>query len=119
MSDAKLSTIQLGASKTFLATCLVDDSGTKIVELLNDKQLEQIQDKFSKLSLPIICNLVVAFKHHAGHDYIDNILELKSKSPYDYIQECCFPGQIIGQKVFILKMLINAVGSGMSLVTQM
>jgi hypothetical protein len=36
-------------------------------------------------------NLVAAFKHHAGCGYIDKILELKSKSHYDYIQECYFP----------------------------
>ncbi len=63
--------------------------------------------------------MVVAFKHHVGRDYIDSILELKSKSRYDYIQECCFPSKIIGQKVFIFKMLINGMGSGMNLVTQM
>jgi hypothetical protein len=35
--DANISTIWLGVSKTFLATCLLDDSGNGIVELLNDK----------------------------------------------------------------------------------
>jgi hypothetical protein len=44
--------------------------------------------------------LVAAFKHHASRGYIDNILELKSKSHYDYIQEHCFLGQVVGQKVF-------------------
>ncbi len=39
-SDAKIFMILLGASKTFLATCLLDDSGNGIVEFLNDKQLE-------------------------------------------------------------------------------
>jgi hypothetical protein len=55
------------------------------VELLNSKQLELIQDKFLELNWPNIHNLVVVFKHCAGHGYIDNILELKLKSHYDYI----------------------------------
>jgi hypothetical protein len=43
-----------------------------------------IRNKFSKLNSPNIRNLVLAFKRHAGHGYIDDILELKSKS-CDYI----------------------------------
>jgi hypothetical protein len=63
--------------------------------------------------------LVVAFKHHVSHGYIDSIFELKSKSRYDYIHECCFPNQVIGQNVFIFKMLINGVGSGATFVMRM
>jgi hypothetical protein len=47
--------------------------------------LEQIQDKFCELNSPNVRNLVVFFKHHLGGGYIDSILELKSKSWYDYI----------------------------------
>ncbi len=61
--DVKISVISLGASKTFLTMHLLDDSGNGIVELLNNKQLEQIQDKLSKLNLPNVCNLVATFKH--------------------------------------------------------
>jgi hypothetical protein len=75
----------MGVSKTFLAMHLLDDNNDGTLELLNGKQLEQIQDKFLKLSSPNIHNLVVVFKHHASRGYIDNILELKSKSRYDYI----------------------------------
>ncbi len=60
-----------------------------------------------------------SFKHHLGGGYIDSILELKSKSQYDYIQECYFLGQVLGQKLFIFKMSINGVGSGVSFVTRM
>ncbi len=45
--DVKIFAISLGVSKTLLAMHLFDDSGDGIVELLNDEQLEQIQDKFS------------------------------------------------------------------------
>jgi hypothetical protein len=44
---------------------------------------------------------------------------LKSKNWYDYIQECCSLGQVLGQMVFIFKMSINGVGNGVSLVTRM
>jgi hypothetical protein len=54
-----------------------------------------------------------------GGGYVDNILELKSKSHYDYIQKCYLLRQVLGQKVFAFKMSINGVGSGVSLVTQM
>jgi len=81
--------------------------------------LEQIQDKLCEFSSPNVCNVVVSFKHHSGGGYIDNILELESKSWYDYIQECYFSGQVHGQKVFMFKMSINGVESGISLITQM
>ncbi len=38
-----------------------------------------------------------------GVGYIDNILELKSKSHYDYIHKCYFLSQVLGQKVFTFK----------------
>jgi hypothetical protein len=71
------------------------------------------------LSFPKVHNFIASLKHHPCGGYIDNIFELKSKSLYDYIQKCCFPGQVFGQKVFIFKMSINGVGSGVSLVIQM
>ncbi len=77
--------------------------------------MEQIQDKIYELNSPNICNLIGSFRHCPGGGYIDNILELKSKNRYDYIQECCS----LGQMVFIFKMSINGVGNGASLVTRM
>ncbi len=81
--------------------------------------MEHINEKFCELSSPNIRNLVVYFKHHSTSGYIDNILQLKSKNRYDYIQECCFPQQVHGQKVFIFKMSINDVENGVSFITQM
>ncbi len=78
-----------------------------------------IQDKFCELNFPNICNLVVSCKHHSRGGYINNILELKSKNRYDYIQKCYFLGQIVRQKVFIFKMSINGVKNGISFITQM
>ncbi len=119
MLDAKMFAISLNANKNFLAKHLLDDCKDGKVELFKGEQFEQIQDKFCEINSPNIHNLVASFKHHLGGGYIDSILELKSKSQYDYIQEYCFLGQVLGQKVFIFKMSINGVGSGVNLVTQM
>ncbi len=75
---------------------MFNDNGDDSCEVLKGHQLEEIQDKFIVLNSPNVHNLVVSFKHHPGGSYIDNILELKSKSRYDFIQECCFPSQIFG-----------------------
>ncbi len=118
MPNAKVFMISLSASKTFLARHLLDYSDGK-VELLKGEQLEQIQYKFCELNSPNVHNLIASFKHCPSGGYIDSILELKLKNSYDYIQECCFLGQVLGQKAFIFKMSINGVGNGVSLVTRM
>jgi hypothetical protein len=88
--NAKIFAISLNVNKTFLITHLFDDNGDGLMDLLKGKQLEQIQNKFLKLNLPNVRNLVAFFKHRLGCGYSDNILELKSKSRYDYILKCCF-----------------------------
>jgi hypothetical protein len=93
--NAKISMTSISANKTFLATHLLDESGNGHVELLKGEQLEKIQVKFFKLSLPNIRNLVASFKHHSRRGYIDSILELRSKSYYDYIQEYYFLRQVV------------------------
>jgi hypothetical protein len=37
-------------------------------------------------------------------------------SPYDYIQDTCFHGQLFGQKVFSFEMLINGKDNELDLV---
>ncbi len=85
MLDAKIYLISFNASKTFLASYLLDDSNDGIVELLKGESLEHIQEKLCEFNSPNICNCVVSFKCHLGGGYIDNILGLKSKDQYDYI----------------------------------
>jgi hypothetical protein len=85
MFDAKILAISLSANKTFLATHLFNDNGNGPMELVKGEQLKHIQDKFFELTLPNVHNLVAFFKHHSGRGYIDNILDLKSKSHYDYV----------------------------------
>ncbi len=115
--NVKIFVISLSVNKTFLARHLFDDCSDGTIELFNGEQLEHIKDKFCELNSLNICNLVASFKHCLGGGYIDSILEVKSKNRYDYIQECCFPKQVLRQKLFIFKMLINGVGSRVRLVT--
>ncbi len=93
--NAKTFVISFNVSKTFLMNYLFNDSSNGTVELLKGEQLKHIQNKLYELSSPNVCNLVASFKCHLGGGYIDNILELKSKSCYDYIQECGFLGQVL------------------------
>jgi hypothetical protein len=72
---------------------------------------------FVNLALPTFITLLLLSSVIQEMVIFDNILKLKSKSWYDYIQECCFQGQVPGQKLFIFKMSINGVGSGISFVT--
>jgi hypothetical protein len=70
-------------SSTFLVRHLFDDCSVGTTKLLKGEQLRRIHDGFYELSSPNVHNLVVSFKHCLGGGYIDNILELKSKSCYD------------------------------------
>jgi hypothetical protein len=90
--DAKVSPISLNINKSFLAKHLFNDSGDDSCKVFKGHQLEEFHDKFIVLSSQNVPNLVASFKHHSGGGYIMNILELKSNSHYDLIQECYFPG---------------------------
>jgi hypothetical protein len=50
---------------------------------------------------------------------MDNILLLKSKNPYDYIQNSCFLRQMVGQKVFLFKMLFYGLICGVDFMRYM
>ncbi len=52
------------------------------------------------------------------HGYIDNILKLKRRNKYDYIQESVFHGQG-SPKVYLFKMSTFRLVSGVDLVKQM
>ncbi len=91
---AKIFAISLSANKSSLVKHLFNDSDDNNWEVFKDHQLKEIQDKFIVLSLSHVRNLVALFKNYPSGGYIDNILELKSKNHNNFIQECCFPGQI-------------------------
>jgi hypothetical protein len=49
----------------------------------------------------------------------DSIIMLKSLTPYDYIQDSCFPRQQYGQKIYLFKMLVEGDGCRIDLVKWM
>jgi hypothetical protein len=75
----------LSASKSFLAKHLFNDSDDNNCKVFKGHQLKEIQDKFIILSSLHVHNLLALFKNYLGGGYIDNILELKSKSYYNFI----------------------------------
>jgi hypothetical protein len=102
--NAKTFAITLNASKAFLAHHLFNESGKGPMKILQGEKLDKVMDKFQPFYSPNIRNFIASFKHNAGtKSPMDNILFLKLKNPYDYIQDSCFLGQMAGQKMFYLK----------------
>ncbi len=96
--DAKIYIIQLAASKEFLSQHLFIEHNDHV--LLLGVSLASIMDKFSILNLLNVCYTISNFCNvFMKHGYIDNILELKRKNKYDYIQESVFLGQRVIQGV--------------------
>ncbi len=101
----------MSASKSFFAKHLFNDSDDNNYKVFKAHQLKEIQNKFIVLSSSHVRNLVALFKNYLSGGYINNILELKSKSHYNFIQECYFLGQIFSQKVFFFKMSVMGLGA--------
>ncbi len=90
--DANFFAIALNESKAFLAHHLFNENGEGPIEILQGEKLDKMTNKFQPLCFPNIWNLIASFKHNVStRDPMDNIF-LKSKSPYDYIQDSCFHG---------------------------
>jgi hypothetical protein len=86
--------IILDATKMFLAKHLFKKDDDALVECLKGEKNYHVMDKFIPLFSPNIRNLITSFKHNLGTvGYIDNVLLLKSKNPYDLIQNSCFLGK--------------------------
>jgi len=102
----------------FLAKHIFNEKNDGTIKILKGNQLTQIHEKFIELDSSNVYNLVLMFKPHLDGGYI-NIFQLKFKSHYNYIQECCFPSQIFRQKVFLFKMSIDWVGNRTCLITWM
>jgi hypothetical protein len=99
----------------FLAKHMFNEKNDGIFNILKGNQLKQIHEKFIELNSSKVYNMVSMFKPHLDGSYINNILQLKSKSRDNYIQEYCFLGQNFRQKVFLFKMSIDWVGSRIGL----
>lgn len=113
------SAIRLAASKEFLASELFGEEG-----LHNDQKplcreaLEVVMDKFRLLGSPTIRNTISSFRHNTNGGPIDNIISLKMKNTYSFIQDSVFPCQ--GKdKVYLFKISEEGLGSGVNLVRRM
>ena len=112
------SAIALAASKEFLSTEIfaLDREGTP--KPLCGESLIKVMDRFRILSSPNIRNAISTFRPTANGGPLDNIIKLKLKSPYAYIQDSVFPGQG-KEKIYLFKMSEEGPGSGVDLVKRM
>jgi hypothetical protein len=87
------------------------------MELIKGEKLNQMLLRFAPLHSPSIRNLITSLKHRFGNSgSINYILKLKALSSHNYIQDKCFPGQHVGQKVYLFKMFVDGVASIFDLV---
>lgn len=110
----------LATSKTFLFEHLLNKDGDGLTEFSQGNKFTQVMDKFTTLCFPNVRNLVTSFKHHFLHKmYVSNILALKYKNGYEYIQDSCFPRENYGKKMLLFKMFMHGIVSGCDLVKWM
>ena len=112
------SAIVIAASKNFLSDYLIrPGSGSSNLE---GASMDAVLDQFETLSSPNIRNLVSTCKrfYSGGKGVMDNIMDLKETSKFEFIHENKFPGQSKG-KVFVFKMSVDRPGSGVDLVKRM
>ncbi len=89
------------------------------MELFKCEKLNQTL-KFIPFCSPGIRNLITSLKHHLSNfNFIDYILKLKALFGYNYIHRNYFPGQQVGQKVYLFKMFVNGAMFRFDLVQQM
>ena len=77
-------------------------------------------DKFSTLASPNYRNFVSGSKRFvcSGMGRMDSIMALKDHSDFKYVHGSRFPGQY-KDKVFVFKMSVDLLGSGVDLVKRM
>jgi len=84
------STIALAASKQFLDNHLIDnDEGPK--EMLQEKSLEDVMDRFQRLSSPNIRNIITSFRSIGKGGVIDSIMNMKRNLKFENIHDSVFP----------------------------
>jgi hypothetical protein len=109
--------IALSTNKTFFSCHLFNKDGEGLVDLLKGEKLDQTLLKYGLLCSPSVCFLIVSLKHHPSNSrFIDYILKLKALFGYNYIQDNCFLGQLVGHKVYLFKMSVNGSMFGFDLV---
>jgi hypothetical protein len=102
--------IILFVNKSFLFLHLFNKDAEGPVEFLKGEKINQMLLKFVPLCSLGICNLIASLKHRLDNpNPLDCILGLKAMSGYNYINDNCFLGQLVGQKIYLFKMSINGV----------
>jgi len=115
--SATNSAIVLAASKHFLDNHLIyNRDGPK--EMLEGKSLKDVMDRFQILSSPNIRNTISSFRSTSKVGVIDSIMNMKRNLRFEYIHDSAFPGQG-KEKVYLFKMLVEGLGSGVDLVKHM
>lgn len=115
---APASAIALAVSKNWLATAMLAPVGETATPF-DLTSMKDFMGRFKNISSPNIRNHVHFFKSsYAQKGSIDKILELKSRSHIDFIQDSQFPGQG-SSKVYLFKMSSGSPGSGVDLVRRM
>jgi hypothetical protein len=90
------------------------------VEFFKGEKLNQTLLKFTPLCSLGIHNLIASLKHRLDNlGSFDYIFKLKALPGYDYIQDNCFFGQQVGQKVYLFKMSMNGAAFEFDLVQRM
>jgi hypothetical protein len=87
--------------------------------MLSNVEFNNVFNKFSMLNSPNICHTIKSFNNVTKRNgYINNILELKRRLHYDYIQDSVFPNQG-APKMYLFKMYTHWLASGVDIVMHM
>ena len=108
------------ASKKFIADYLPKSPSNGKGHHLACLSLEVVIDKFGTLASPNYRNFVSGSKRFvcSGMDTMDSIMALKDHSSFKYVHSSRFSKQS-KNKIFIFKMSVDLLGSGVDLVKRM
>jgi hypothetical protein len=107
----------MAASKEFLDKYLIHN-GPGPKKMLRGQELEDILDKFEHLSSPNLQNTISLSRSGSKRGAYDSIMAIQRYTTIEYIHGNVFPGQ--GKdKVYVFKMLVDRLGSGVDLVKRM
>ena len=105
------------ASKQFLANYFLKSPTSGEGHHLVGSGLEVVMNKYDTFASSNYCNFLSGSKHflHSRMGIMDSITVLKDQSAFKFVHGSRFPGQS-KDKVFIFKMYVDFLGSGVELV---
>ena len=112
--------IVMAASKQILANYLLKSPPSGKNHHLVGSSLEVVMDKFNTLASPNCRHFVYGSKHFLrnGMGTMDSIMALTDHYAFKFVNGSRFPGQS-KDKLFVLKMNVDLLGSGVELVKKM